>query len=179
MTVRSVRQSAAGGDDGDADLKRLPTTASTTVSTAASMRRASFDQPVQPWQAELRAAGIAHRLNTGAPDAAAQVRLVQIALAHLLQGDCGRPVPIKNHTRYYTVTGQRGCLALRPGEPLRIEQVSGHAVATAGAAAYDAVVAACTGGQPALLGDADDQWPVPCNQPLPARPPRFELLAPS
>lgn len=138
-----------------------------------------FDQPVQPWQAELRAAGIAHRLNTGPPDAAAQVRLVQIALAHLVEGDCGRPIPLKNHTRYYTVTGQRGCLALRPGETVRIEQVSGHGVATAGAAAYDAVVAACTGGQPVLLGDADTQWPAPCNQPLPARPPRFELLAPS
>ena len=70
-------------------------------------------------------------------------------------------------------------LALRPGETVRIEQVSGHGVATAGAAAYDAVVAACTGGQPVLLGDADTQWPAPCNQPLPARPPRFELLAPS
>lgn len=135
-----------------------------------------FAQPARRFQDELRAAGIPHVVDAGTPAPAEQVRLVQIALAHLVQADCKRQIPVKNHTTYYQVSGQAGCLALRPSQTLRIRTVSGHGVGTDGAAAYDAVVAACTGGDPVLLGDGERSWPVPCSQPLPARPPRIRLL---
>lgn len=135
-----------------------------------------FAQPEQAFAAQLTAAGYNFAFQGGPPRPEQQERLVQIALVHLVQGDCGKQLPLRNYKSVYVVRGVEGCLALRPGETYRIERVNDHAVGTAGAAAYDAIVVACSGGDPALLGDGTEQWPVPCNQALPPRPRRIVLL---
>ena len=145
---------------------------------AQQLAAQGFARPEQAFAGQLTAAGYNFAFQDGPPRPEQQDRLVQIALVHLVQGDCGQQLPLRNYQSVYVVQGADGCLALRPGERYRIERVNAHAVGTAGAAAYDAIVAACAGGEPVLLGDGDAQWPVPCNQALPPRPRRIVLLEP-
>lgn len=145
---------------------------------AQQLATQGFARPEQAFAEQLTAAGYNFAYQDGPPRPEQQERLVQIALVHLVQGDCGRQLPLRNFRTVYVVQGADGCLALRPGERYRIERVNDHAVGTAGAAAYDAIAASCAGGEPVLLGDGDAQWPVPCNQALPPRPRRIVLLEP-
>ena len=135
-----------------------------------------FAHPEQAFAEQLTAAGYNFAFQDGPPRPEQQQRLVQIALVHLVQGDCGKQIPLTNYTNVYVVRGADGCLALRAGETYRIERVNDFAVGTDGATAYDAIVTACSGGEPVLLGDGVTQWPVPCNQALPPRPRRIVLL---
>lgn len=146
---------------------------------AQQLASQGFAQPEQAFAEQLTAAGFNFAFQDGPPRPEQQERLVQIALVHLVQGDCGKQLPLRNYSSVYVVKGADGCLALRSGETYRIERVNGHAVGTAGAAAYDAIVAACDGGDPVLLGDGEADWPVPCNQALPPRPRHIVLLEPT
>ena len=178
-----IARAAAG--DGRYDLDdylaalSLVTESNELTRFAQQLATQGFARPEQAFADQLTAVGYNFAFQDGPPRPEQQDRLVQIALVYLVEGDCGKQLPVTNYRSVYVVRGADGCLALRPGETYRVERVNEHAVGTAGAAAYDAIVAACAGGDPVLLGDADTQWPVPCNQALPPRPRRLVLLEPA
>lgn len=125
----------------------------------------------------LRAAGIPVHEGTGAPPLALQRQFARSALVHLMRQAChGRVdfnwgVPVR--------TGAvPGCTPFAGA--MEVYRLDGFALGDEGAAAYDALVAACASGGSVTLQDEARQplTDVPCTQPLAPRRPWYVLDRP-